>query len=322
MDAKVRAINEQQNNSVQEAFLQDVVQGLSADKKTLPCKYFYDETGSKLFEDICELDEYYITRTELELIDSIKAELAVMIGKDAVIIEPGAGAGIKIQTLLSALKKPSLYVPIDISEDFLFYSAQEIQKRFPDVEIMPIQGDFTEPFKLNGKENLSNRIIFFPGSTIGNFTPVQAQQFLLNQAQLVGKNGAIIIGFDLAKAPSKLEAAYNDKKGVTAEFNKNLLHRINNELDADFNLSQFEHRAIFNSQKSRIEMYLKSKVDQAVSINLQQFEFSKSESIHTENSYKYSLESFAELVEKSGLVSQKQWIDKDELIAIQYLTCQ
>ena len=208
------------------------------------------------------------------------------------------------------------------SEDFLFYSAQEIQKRFPDVEIMPIQGDFTEPFKLNGKENLSNRIIFFPGSTIGNFTPVQAQQFLFNQAQLVGKNGAIIIGFDLAKAPSKLEAAYNDKKGVTAEFNKNLLHRINNELDADFNLSQFEHRAIFNSQKSRIEMHLKSKVEQAVSINQQQFEFSKSESIHTENSYKYSLESFAELVEKSGLVSQKQWIDKDELIAIQYLTCQ
>lgn len=305
--------------SSQDEFLNEVIQGLSNAQKTLPCKYFYDEVGSNLFEDICELDEYYITRTELALINSIKYELAEMIGEEAVIIEPGAGAGIKIQTLLSALKKPALYVPVDISKDFLFYSAKKIQQRFSEIEVMPVQGDFTQPMGLNGKSDLTNRIIFFPGSTIGNFVPEQAKAFLANQAKLVGSEGGVIVGFDLVKSAEKLEAAYNDKQGITAEFNKNLLHRINNELGADFNLNQFKHKAIFNSQESRIEMHLKSQTDQSVSINQQQFSFSKDESIHTENSYKYSLEMFQQLVKRANLTIKKHWTDEENMIAICYL---
>jgi len=301
-------------------FLNDVIQGLSSSQKSLPCKYFYDEAGSNLFEAICDLDEYYITRTELKLIEKIKFELADMIGSNAAIIEPGAGAGIKIQTLLSALNSPALYVPTDISADFLFYSAQKIQQQFPDLEVMPIQGDFNQPFEWVGKKELTNRVMFFPGSTIGNFTPSQAMAFLTNQAKLVGKDGAIIIGFDLVKPIERLEAAYNDNKGVTAEFNKNLLSRINNELGGDFDLNQFEHQAIFNVQQSRIEMHLKSKTNQSVSINQQSFNFSKNESIHTENSYKYSQQDFVLLALKAGLKSEKHWVDENNLISIHYLT--
>ena len=310
------AIQEQKRSR----FLNDVVKGLSSTQKTLPCKYFYDETGSSLFEEICNLDEYYITRTELQLIEDIKAELADLIGENAVIVEPGAGAGIKIQTLLSALSAPAMYVPIDISSDFLFYSAQKIQDNFPSLEVLPIQGDFTQPIHGLNEAELSSRVVFFPGSTIGNFTPEKAKEFLSNQAQLIGKNGAIIIGYDLVKSSDKLEAAYNDKQGITADFNKNLLTRINTELGANFNLNHFEHNALFDPQQSRIEMHLISKIDQLVSINQQGFKFNKNETIHTENSYKYTQKDFVKLANTAGLTSLRSWRDNDKLIAIHYLT--
>jgi L-histidine Nalpha-methyltransferase len=314
MDAKVKQVKVSHNE-----FLDDVIQGLESDNKTLPCKYFYDEKGSNLFEAICDLDEYYITRTELKLIESIKHQLADLIGKNAVIIEPGAGAGKKIQTLLSALDSPALYVPTDISKDFLFYSAQKIQQRFPKLDVMPLQGDFSQPFTMTNQPDLNNRVVFFPGSTIGNFTPPQAQAFLENQAQLVGDKGAIIIGFDLVKSSETLEAAYNDDVGVTAEFNKNLLQRINNELGGNFDLDNFEHEAIFNQDESRIEMHLISKTQQAVCIDEQQFEFEENETIHTENSYKYSSHEFIQLAQRAGLKSVKHWLDDNNLIAMHYL---
>ncbi len=314
MDAKVKP-----TQTTQVDFFNDVINGLSLSQKTLPCKYFYDEKGSNLFEEICELDEYYITRTELKLIEDIKYELAELIGPNATIIEPGAGAGIKIQTLLSALDSPALYVPTDISAEFLFYSAQKIQQKFPKIEVMPIQADFAKPFNWVGKKQQKNRVIFFPGSTIGNFTPEQATSFLINQAKLIGKDGAIIIGVDLVKSIDHLEAAYNDKQGVTAEFNKNLLSRINTELGGDFALEEFEHEAIFNSKKSRIEMHLKSKINQSVQIEHKQFHFTKNESIHTENSYKYQLQDFILLAQKAGLCSHKYWVDDNSLFSIHYL---
>lgn len=315
MDVKVADL--QQKSS---GFIEDVINGLSKSNKTLPCKYFYDETGSELFEEICELDEYYITRTELQLLEEIKDEMAAMIGPNAVIIEPGAGAGIKIQTLLSALDSPTSYVPIDISADFLFYSTKKIEALYPGVEIRAIQGDFTEPYTWTGDKSKTNRVVFFPGSTIGNFTPLQAESFLINQRQFIGEKGAMIIGVDLVKPAKRLESAYNDSHGVTAAFNKNLLVRINNELGGNFELSQFKHQAVFNRQESRIEMHLVSRQRQSVEIDEQSFQFETDESIHTENSYKYSIESFISLAKRAGLKSEKYWIDKDNLISIHYLT--
>jgi len=315
MDVKVSDLTETPTG-----FIDDVIEGLSQENKTLPCKYFYDETGSNLFEAICDLDEYYITRTELKLLDDIKDELADLIGPKAVIIEPGAGAGIKIQTLLAALDSPTTYVPIDISADFLFYSAKKITAKFPEVDIRPIQGDFTETYEWTGNKDFTNRVVFFPGSTIGNFTPKQAETFLRNQRQFIGRQGAMVIGVDLVKPVARLESAYNDKQGVTAEFNKNLLVRINNELGGNFDLNQFEHAAVFNEQESRIEMHLVSQKKQTVRINQQSFQFDKHENIHTENSYKYSLESFQALARRAGFACRQSWLDKDELIGVHYLT--
>lgn len=305
-------------HEVDEIFLQDVIEGLSHSQKTLPCKYFYDETGSKLFEQICQLDEYYITRTELKLLENIKQELANSIGKDAVIIEPGAGAGKKIQILLHALESPQTYVPIDISKDFLFYSANVIQDRFPNIEVSPIQGDFTQPIKWLHKES-DNRIVFFPGSTIGNFEPEDAVIFLDNMKGLIGDNGAIIIGVDRVKNRNTLIKAYDDSQDITAEFNKNLLVRINRELNGNFKLLQFKHKAIFNEINSRIEMHLVSEKEQDVLINGHNISFNKGESIHTENSHKYSDESFLQLVSQAGMKSIKSWSDKKSFLSIYYL---
>jgi len=302
-------------------FLKDVLDGLNQTQKTLPCKYFYDDAGSALFEKICDLDEYYITRTELLLLENIKQELANKIGKDAVIFEPGAGAGKKIQILLHALESPQTYVPMDISKDFLFYSAKVIQDKFPDIEVSPIQGDFTKPIKWLDKES-DNRIIFFPGSTIGNFEPGQAIDFLKNMKNLMGKKGAMIIGVDKIKNRQSLINAYDDALGITAKFNKNLLVRINQELNGNFNLEQFEHRAIFSESNSRIEMHLVSKERQNISINGNNIHFEKNESIHTENSHKYSDSDFLNLVSSSGLKSVSVWTDPDEMFSIYYLVAE
>ena len=308
-----------QLSSENQIFLDEVLEGLNKPQKSLPCKYFYDEKGSQLFEDICELDEYYVTRTELALLEDIKKELAEMIGSRSTIIEPGAGAGIKIQTLLNALDSPELYVPMDISEDFLFYSAQIIQDKFPHIDILPIQGDFTQPVKWLGKNDSENKVVFFPGSTIGNFDKKSATDFLINLGDMIGENGSIIIGVDLIKDTNILENAYNDDSGKTEAFNKNLLARINQQLDGNFDLSQFKHEAIFNHQEERIEMHLISQQEQSVEINSEKFDFSKHETIHTENSHKYSVDSFLALAADANLKSKKTWTDEQQLFSIHYL---
>ncbi len=300
-------------------FLNEVKAGLSGIPKTLPCKYFYDQKGSELFEKICQLDEYYITRTELQLLTQIETELTELIGKNAVIIEPGAGAGIKIRKLLSALDSPRAYVPMDISEDFLFYSAEIIQNKFPEIEILPIEGDFTQHVEWQGMDQYPNRVVFFPGSTIGNFEKSEAIDFLKNMYELVGKNGALIVGADLLKDRATLEAAYDDSLGVTARFNKNLLLRINNELDGNFNLQQFTHQARLNHQQQRIEMHLVSDKTQQVEIAQETFKFDKGESIHTENSHKYTLQSFTAMAEQAGFRSLKTWTDEQNYFSIHYL---
>ena len=314
MDDKVKSETLMRNR-----FAKDVVDGLSNDQKTLPCKYFYDTEGSRLFEEICLLDEYYITRAELSLIDAIKSDIAERIGKDATIIEPGAGAGIKIQKLLNALDTPNTYIPIDISQDFLDYSESKINEQFPRLDVQPIQADFTAPIDFEEAEATNNRVVFFPGSTIGNFSPAQATELLSNLAELASKDGSVIVGFDLKKPVKKIEAAYNDAKGVTAQFNKNILVRINRELDADIDIDSFEHEAIFNEQESRIEMHLKSKKSQTIEIENQTFKFGKSETIHTENSYKYSNDAFKSLAENAGLTSLASWTDRDSLVSMHYL---
>ncbi len=302
-----------------QCFLDEVIMGLSQIPKTLPCKYFYDEYGSHLFEKICQLKEYYITRTELLLLEQIKKELAGLIGKNATIIEPGAGAGIKIRTLLKTLESPKTYVPLDISKDFLFYSAQVIQREFPQIDIDPIQGDFTQPVKWLDQQKNNNRVVFFPGSTIGNFEPEEAVCFLSNMHRLIGNEGALIIGVDLIKKTSILESAYNDSQGITAAFNKNLLTRINQQLNADFDLNQFSHKAIFNPQYQRIEMHLISQQTQMVKINGLPFSFTAGESIHTENSHKYSIESFLNMASKAQLKCVKSWQDDQQMISVHYL---
>ncbi len=301
-------------------FFEDVIEGLSQSPKTLPCKYFYDAKGSQLFEAICELEEYYITRTELALIESIKDELSERIGKNATIVEPGAGAGEKIQKLLSVLDAPNAYIPIDISEDFLKYSKDKININFPALEVQPIQADFTQNTHWQDSDTHHNKIVFFPGSTIGNFSPEEASELLENFADIIDYNGAIIVGFDLKKSANKIKAAYNDKKGVTAEFNKNILTRINRELNAKIDLNSFQHEAIFNTEESRIEMHLKSTREQTVNIKSQAFNFAKDETIHTENSYKYSNKAFINLAKKAGLKSDAFWTDNNNLISVHYLT--
>jgi len=312
-------VSKNQLSPENQIFLEDVLEGLSQSQKSLPCKYFYDEKGSQLFEDICELDEYYVTRTEIALLEDIKKELSEMIGSHATIIEPGAGAGIKIQTLLNALDSPDLYVPMDISEDFLFYSAGVIQDKFPHIDVLPIQGDFTQPTKWLDKNSHKNKVVFFPGSTIGNFDSESATDFLINLRNLVGENGSIIVGVDLIKDKQILENAYNDSSGKTEAFNKNLLIRINQQLNANFDLSQFRHEAIFNHEKERIEMHLISQRVQSVKINSKRINFSKYETIHTENSHKYSVESFLALARNAQLKCTKTWTDKQKLFSIHYL---
>ncbi len=298
-------------------FLADVLEGLSKEQKTLPCKYFYDEAGSNIFEQICELEEYYITRTELEILRSAGTEIADEMGEGVTIIEPGSGAGIKVQILLDALLHPRKFIPLEISLDALEASAQELKQKFPRLEIIPHRGDFTDHKDLGNlplsSDQSERRLVFFPGSTIGNFSRAEAAEVLSNLRFLAGENGSVLLGADLIKDRQRLISAYDDSKGVTADFNKNLLVRINRELSADFDLDEgFEHQAIFNEELSRIEMHLVSTKDQVVRIDGQEITFARDETIHTENSHKYSAELFAEIAREAGLGITHQWTDAQQ----------
>jgi len=315
-----------EKNDLDEEFLDDVVDGLSQKQKTLPCKYFYDEQGSQLFEKICGTDEYYVTRTEISLYQQYANEMAEFIGERALIIEPGAGSVKKIGLLFSQLLKPVGFIPMDISEEILTLSSQQLALEFPEIDINPVVIDFLNEKELSAiflrlpkKPLVNKRVVFFPGSTIGNFHPSEAERFLKRFSNNLDSGDGFLIGVDLVKDITILENAYNDNKGITANFNLNLLNRINGELDADFAISAFSHKAVFNQEKSRIEMHLVSNKDQRVNIANESFEFSLNESIHTENSYKYSLEAFSEIALAAGFELKTTWTDEKQLFSVHYL---
>lgn len=303
------------------SFLEDVVAGLSASSKAFPPKYFYDARGSALFDAICELPEYYLTRTELAMLDAVAPEMAERVGPRPAIIEYGSGSGRKTTVLVEALR-PAAYVAIDISGEPLRDAASALAARFPGVRVLAVCADYTRAPHLAALEALEarRRVVYFPGSTIGNFTVEDALVFLRNAREVAGPRGAMLVGVDLKKAPELLHAAYNDSRGVTAAFNLNLLARINRELGADFDLARFTHRAHYDEQAGRIEMHLVSTGEQKVSVAGRTFTLADGETIHTENSYKYSVQDFQRLARGAGFDPQHCWVDPQQLFSIHYLT--
>jgi len=303
-------------------FLADVIAGLSQRPKTLPCKYFYDARGAELFQKICELPEYYITRTEIDILDRHRAEIASELGPDVELIGLGTGAGTKTRILIDALDRPAVYMPVDISEKQLYESAALFRKVFPDLEVLPVCADYLQPVVLPApRRNASRKIVYFPGSTLGNFEPDEAADFLRRIARLCGEGGGLLIGVDLQKERGLIEAAYNDTQGVTAEFNLNLLVRVNRELGADFDLKGWRHRAIYNSSEGRIEMYLISEKPQVVHINGHAFSFRPGVKILTEYSYKHTPESFSKLASSVGFEFEKMWTGERRLCGVFYFSC-
>jgi len=289
-------------------FAADVVAGLTAKPKSLPPKYFYDLTGSSLFDRITLLPEYYPTRSELSLLEKHAAEMASLLPAGAALIEFGSGSSRKARILLGVAANIECYVPIDISGDFLREDAAKLRRDLPNLAIYPVAGDFTVMSELSAGIAAS-RAGFFPGSTIGNFEPHEAASFLRRAGEMLGRGAILLVGVDLAKSPDVLYRAYNDAEGVTAKFNLNLLVRINRELGGNFNLTNFEHHAFYNADKSRIEMHLASTKRQKVRIGDLTVDFRAGETIHTENSYKYSIESFRALAQGSGWVPVQVWTD-------------
>ena len=300
-------------------FLSEALAGLSATPKTLPSKYFYNDRGSELFERICELPEYYVTRVETALLGDVAHSVAAIIGQDAAIIEYGTGSSEKIRILLSALIKPAAFVGVDISGDALLGVTDAMARNFPDMDIHGVCADFTQPLDLPTLSGDGKRVVFFPGSSLGNFDHAQSIDFLANAAKTVGPDGALLIGIDLKKDTSTLNAAYDDAQGVTAQFNLNLLVRLNQECGADFDVDSFTHRAYYNADAGRVEMHLVSQQAQTVSLGGQTITFAKGETIHTENSYKYAVAEFQDLSRRAGLEPLHVWTDANNRFSLHYL---
>lgn len=298
----------------------EVVRGLTSNPKTLPPKLFYDAMGAELFERICELPEYYLTRAELEILRARSGEIAKLAGPRAALIEYGSGAGVKIRLLLDALESPAAYVPIDISHEQLARVAGELAAEYPNVAVRPLNADYTAPLTLPVLPEGSRRLAFFPGSTIGNFHPMEASIFLRRVRRAVGRNGALVLGVDRRKRAGILDAAYDDAAGVTAAFNLNMLSRVNRELGADFDLDRFAHRAYFNSKASRVEMHLVSLADQIVHVAGEPIRFASGESIWTESSYKYDRARLRELTESAGFRLDRLWTDSKQQFWVAYLS--
>lgn len=300
----------------------DVLAGLKAREKWLSSMYFYDERGSKLFDEICELPEYYPTRTELQIMQENIDDICDTLGPHAMLVEYGSGSSTKIRTLLANMDDAVAYVPVEISREHLMASAEALAADFPGTEILPVCADFTADFELPEPSQPPLRnIVYFPGSTIGNFDPPDALDLLRNMRRDAGDGGGVLIGVDLEKGRETLERAYNDASGVTAEFNLNVLHRLNREMNADFSVDAFTHKAIWNENFHRVEMHLVSRRDQVVNIDGEKISFREGESIHTESSYKYTLERFAELAAAAGLQVERVWTDEKQLFSVQYLAC-
>jgi dimethylhistidine N-methyltransferase len=300
-------------------FAEEAVSGLSAAPKWLMAKYFYDRAGSELFERITELPEYYPTRTELAILQEHAVEIARLLPKDGALVEFGAGSSRKIRLVLDAAAQLGAYVPVDISGEFLAEEAARLQRDFPALAILPVAADFMQPFDLPDEVLARPRAGFFPGSTIGNFEPKDARRFIRHAGAVLGRGAVLIVGVDLVKDEAVLHAAYNDAAGVTAAFNLNLLMRMNRELNADFDLANFEHRAFFNREASRIEMHLVSRRPQTVRVAGVKIRFRAGESIHTESSYKYSIDSFRALARAAGARPVTVWTDREALFSVHAL---
>jgi len=299
---------------------EDVVDGLDRTQKTLPCKYFYDERGSQLFDEICELEEYYPTRTESRILHDHIAEISARLGDDCRMVEYGSGSSTKTRILLSGVPGLKVYVPVDISREHLNATARILSHDYPGIDITPVCADYTQPFSLpRPTRPIAGTAVFFPGSTIGNFDPNEAEEFLANIARVAGPSGGLLIGVDLKKDHGILHAAYNDASGVTAAFNRNVLVHINDVLSADFNVDAFDHHAFYNEELGRIEMHLRSLADQSVNVGPRRFHFARGETIHTECSYKYSLPQFAALAGRAGFEVEQVWTDEQSLFSVQWL---
>ncbi|PEN14600.1 L-histidine N(alpha)-methyltransferase [Longibacter salinarum] len=304
------------------SFREDVLDGLSREQKQIASKYLYDARGSKLFDRITTLEEYYPTRTEASIMRTEIDAMAEAIGKDTLLVEYGSGSSEKTRILLDRVSQNLQgYVPVDISRDHLMDAAARIASSYPDLDVRPVCADYTSSFPLpEFVEEAARIVVYFPGSTIGNFERDDAVAFLDRIAQAVGAGGGLLIGVDLRKDPDILHAAYNDREGVTARFNLNLLRRINRELNADFDLDAFRHEAVWRSDLGCIEMLLVSTKDQSVRVGEETFSFEKGESIHTEYSFKFTPEQFAEMASEAGFRIERVWTDDQDLFSIQYAT--
>jgi dimethylhistidine N-methyltransferase len=301
-------------------FMRDVLVGLGRKQKTLPSKYFYDQEGTRLFDKICGLDEYYLTRTETNIMEENIGEISDLLGTGILLVEFGSGSSVKTGILLDNLDTVSGYIPIDISQEYLNSAVMRLNHIYPSLSVYPILHDYTLPVSLPALPGNSSGIIaFFPGSTVGNLHPGEAVRFLRNIRRMVGETGGLLIGIDLKKDPSILHRAYNDSAGVTEAFNKNILVRVNMELGGNFRTDLFKHYAFYNPAHGRIEMHLVSLRRQTVRIRDNEFFFERGESIHTENSYKYSICEFGIMASRAGMKIRKIWTDQLELFGVLYM---
>lgn len=301
------------------SMLEEVLQGLAAHPRRIAPKFFYDERGSRLFDAICALPEYYLTRTEVSILEACADDIAALAGPDTTLIELGSGASRKIRLLLETVR-PRSYLGIDISREFLRTSVERLALDYPWLETHATCADFMHDFDLPDAAIAGKRLAFFPGSTIGNFEPHEALTFLRRIRHMVRPDGALLIGVDLKKDPRILHEAYNDSAGITAEFNLNLLRRLRDELDAEVSLRDFRHRAFYNSARGRIEMHLVSRCAQDIRLCGRRFHFGPGDGIHTENSYKYSLAEFHALAHAAGLRPCRVWLDDARLFSVHYLS--
>ncbi|MET0169481.1 MAG: L-histidine N(alpha)-methyltransferase [Pseudolabrys sp.] len=305
----------------QSEFEADVLDGLRATPKHIPAKYFYDAIGSELFERITEVPEYYPTRCEMSTLRRHSADIATLIPAGAALVEFGSGSSKKARIVLGAAPKLAAYVPVDICGEMIEREAAELRVDFPQLKVLPVTADICKPFELPPEAKAAPaRVGFFPGSTIGNFEPHEAAEFLRNAANILGEGATLIVGVDLIKPAEVLNAAYNDTEGVTAKFNLNLLTRINRELGGNFRLDMFEHHAFYNRERHRIEMHLASLKRQKVRVAGETIDFRAGETIHTENSYKYSIESLGALARGAGWLPAGAWTDSSKYFSIQAFT--
>lgn len=296
----------------------EILSGLQKTQKSIDPKYFYDAFGSSLFEQITALPEYYPTRTERQILKHDAKAMAEWCGENCVLIEPGSGSSEKVRLLLNTLK-PAAYVPMDISSDFLKQSAIQLAEEYPWLNVHAVCTDFAKQEKEPEGLPAGKRVVFYPGSTLGNMKPADAVGFLRNLGHWLNRDGGVLIGIDMHKSTRILEAAYNDQQGVTALFNLNILSNINAIVGADFDIEHFSHRAFYNEEKFRIEMHLVSEVDQMVKLGDTSISFTRGETIHTENSYKYTKETFLEIAQSAGYVIQSSWSDEHQLFGVHYL---